>query len=183
MNNSYANLGEVAALIGEEPQMTHQAYYQLRLVYNLLNKIGEADIVKLGVWSANFGVLYALKHGRKLSSSDLSQSVLSGLSNLTSLIDRMERDGLVTRLHDEKDRRKTLLELTEEGERICQTVVPSHLDWIMKTMAVFSDNELEEFCRLLGILWTELVKQAEEADISYPHPRPLKPDISSSNHK
>lgn len=167
MNNSLPNLNikEVAASIGKEPQMTIQAYYQLRLVYNLLNKIGGANIEKLGIRTAYYGVLYALKDGEKISSSELSQRVLSGLSNLTSLIDRMERDGLVTRLRDEKDRRKTLLKLTEAGERISQKVVSPHLEWIMKTMEVFSENELEEFSHLLEILWKELLKQAEEGRI------------------
>ena len=156
------NLRKAAESVSRESQKTSQAYYQLRLVYNLLNKIGGDNIEKSGIRTAYYGVLYALKDGEILSSSDLSKRVLSGLSNLTSLIDRMERDGLVIRLQDDIDRRKTLLKLTEEGELISQKVVSPHLEWIMKTMDVFSENQLEEFCHLLEILWKELLKQAQD---------------------
>ena len=158
-------LKELAAYIGAEQDQAAQTYYQLRIVYNLLDKVGAANIESYGVRTAYYGVLYALRGGKAITPSQLRHFVLSGVSNMTSLIDRMVRDGLVRRQRDEQDRRKVFISLTERGEEASRLVVARHVDWLKKTMAVFDEQGLEQFNRLLGLLWQEVCSQAGELGI------------------
>jgi MarR family transcriptional regulator, organic hydroperoxide resistance regulator len=162
---STIELKELAAHIGAEREQAAQTYYQLRIVYNLLNRVGSADIESHGVHTAYYGVLYALRGGKEITPSQLRHYVLSGISNMTSLIDRMVRDGLVRRWRDEQDRRKVKICLTERGEEASRRVVAGHVDWVKKTMAVFKEQDLEQFNRLLGLLWQEVCSQANELGI------------------
>jgi DNA-binding MarR family transcriptional regulator len=159
---SAIELKELAAHIGAEHDQAAQTYYQLRIVYNLLDKVGAADIEKHGVRTAYYGVLYALQGGKEITPSQLRHYVLSGVSNITSLIDRMVRDGLVRRRHDEQDRRRVIISLTEKGEEASRKVVAGHVDWVKNTMAVFNEQDLLWFNRLLGLLWREVCSQAGE---------------------
>jgi DNA-binding MarR family transcriptional regulator len=43
-------------------------------------------------------------------------------------VDRAERSGLVRREHDEKDLRRSLVQLTPQGETLLQKLVSEHLD-------------------------------------------------------
>lgn len=162
---SATELKELAAHIGAEQDQAAQTYYQLRIVYNLLDKLGAVDIESYGVRTAYYGVLYALQGGKEITPSQLRHFVLSGVSNMTALIDRMVRDGLVRRRRDEQDRRKVFICLTEQGEEASRRVVPVHVDWVKKTMADFSEKDLEQFNRLLGLLWQKVCSQAVELGV------------------
>ncbi|WP_307816521.1 MarR family winged helix-turn-helix transcriptional regulator [Nocardioides limicola] len=51
------------------------------------------------------------------SMSEVAGAMTCGPSNVTGLADRLERLGLIVRVPDPRDRRVTLLELTDEGRR------------------------------------------------------------------
>src|SRR3954471_22881633 len=57
-----------------------------------------------------------------LSLSDLSDRIRAQNSTVTGIIDRMEREGLVTRARSTEDRRVVKIKLTEKGQRIRQGV-------------------------------------------------------------
>ncbi len=158
-------LKELVARISHEQDQAAQVYCQLRIVYTLLSRVGAADIESYGVQAAYYGVLYALQGGKEATPSQLRHYVLSGVSNVTALIDRMVRDGLVRRWHDEDDRRKVKICLTERGEEACQQVVPGHVAWVKKTMSIFSEGDLKQFDRLLGRLWQAVRSQEIELNI------------------
>jgi DNA-binding MarR family transcriptional regulator len=53
----------------------------------------------------------------QISLGQLASQLAFVKSNATQLVDRLEADGLVRRVHSEDDRRCTLIELTDEGQR------------------------------------------------------------------
>ena len=52
-----------------------------------------------------------------MSPTELSEIVLRSSGGMTQILDRLERAGLVARAPDPDDRRKVLVELTDEGLR------------------------------------------------------------------
>jgi DNA-binding MarR family transcriptional regulator len=63
--------------------------------------------------------LFALKHlDGPLPMGALAESLHCDSSNVTGIVDRLEKRGLVERRADERDRRVKLLVLTDEGERV-----------------------------------------------------------------
>lgn len=58
-------------------------------------------------------ILYVLWQKDNISIVELSKSVGLAKTTLTSMLDRMEENGLIKRLPDENDRRKSILVLTD----------------------------------------------------------------------
>ena len=60
-------------------------------------------------------ILYVLWQKDGISIKTLSEQCGLAITSLTSMLERMEKQGLLRRENDEKDRRKTLLFLTERA--------------------------------------------------------------------
>ena len=76
----------------------------------------EAALEPLGLSLAKFGALSRLVAAdRPLPLSTLAERCSCVRSNITQLVDRLEAERLVARVHDPRDRRSILAELTEEG--------------------------------------------------------------------
>ena len=57
-----------------------------------------------------------------LSSADLSRQMYVTPSNITGIIDRLEKKGLVERIRQEGDRRIALITLTQSGQELGKTI-------------------------------------------------------------
>jgi DNA-binding MarR family transcriptional regulator len=60
-----------------------------------------------------------LVHG-EMSSADLSRNLYMTPANITGVIDRLEKKGLVERIRQQLDRRVALISLTESGKGLSQ---------------------------------------------------------------
>jgi DNA-binding MarR family transcriptional regulator len=77
----------------------------------------EGALSTVGLSLAKFGVLTQLAESEDaLALSDLAATQSCVRSNITQLIDRLEREGLVRRVDDPADRRVVRAELTPSGE-------------------------------------------------------------------
>jgi DNA-binding MarR family transcriptional regulator len=79
----------------------------------------EAAVSPLGLSLAKLGVMHPLAEAREpLPLSELAQRTHCVRSNITQLVDRLEKDGLVRRRPDPDDRRGVLATLTPAGEQV-----------------------------------------------------------------
>lgn len=103
--------------------------------------------------SSQFAVLEALYHLGSLTQGEISQKVLKSGSNMTTVIDNLERDGLVRRKRDANDRRVVHVHLTEAGENKVEAVLPGHIAALVEELSVLSATEQEtlgKLCKKLG---------------------------------
>lgn len=103
---------------------------------------------------SQFGVLEILYHLGPLTLGDISAKALKSSSNITTVVDNLERDGLVCRERDTKDRRVIYVHLTEAGSRKLEAVLPGHVAALVDEFKVLSASEQE----LLGTLCKKLGK-------------------------
>jgi MarR family 2-MHQ and catechol resistance regulon transcriptional repressor len=102
---------------------------------------------------SQFAVLEALFHLGPLTQGEVSTKVLKSGSNITTVIDNLERDGLVRRERDAKDRRVVHVHLTESGQERLKAVLPIHIAALVDEFSVLSKNEQEtlaSLCKKLG---------------------------------
>src|ERR1700754_564907 len=59
--------------------------------------------------------------------TDLTGTMMLTSSGTTKRLDKREREGLIARAPDPKDRRGTLIALTEKGRALIDEVTPAHL--------------------------------------------------------
>ena len=106
-----------------------------------------------GMTETQFGVLEALLHKGPLTHHEVAEKILRTRGNMTSVVDRLERAGLVARRRCDVDRRRVFLELTREGDRVASEAFTRMREAIGREMSVLEPHELVELwrlCRKLG---------------------------------
>lgn len=99
--------------------------------------------------------LLAQAEGRRLPLSVLAKRLRCAKSNVTGLVNRLEADGLVRRVVDPRDRRRSLAELTEDGARRLSAATPEHKAALADTVGELSLAERKDLLRLLQKLSRE----------------------------
>ena len=82
----------------------------------------------------------------------LSRRMLVTAGNLTGLVDRAVRDGVVVRKADASDRRLVRVHLTAKGQRLARELIPAHAARVAKLTSGLDVAERRELRRLLGRL-------------------------------
>jgi MarR family transcriptional regulator, 2-MHQ and catechol-resistance regulon repressor len=123
-----------------------------RCTNSLLARLAERNTIGDLTYS-QFAVLEALYHLGSLTQGDISAKVLKSGSNMTTVIDNLERNGLVRRERDASDRRVIHVHLTEAGSSKIESVLPGHVAALVEEFSVLSASEQEtlgELCKKLG---------------------------------
>ena len=106
-----------------------------------------------GLTLGQFGVLEALLHRGPLSQCDLGAKLLRSGSNVTTIVDNLEKRALVRRTRRPDDRRVVDVSLTTKGRRIIVALFPDHARRIARHFAVLPADDqarLGASCRTLG---------------------------------
>ena len=112
---------------------------------------------------AKFIVLVILEfNGGTMTSAKLAAKTGTKPHNITKLIDRLERDGLVVTRKHEGDRRYVYISLTDEGRSILGKGKLVAHDVVEKTMASLSGSDLAALDRILHILKKNLTDIKDE---------------------
>jgi len=102
---------------------------------------------------SQFGVLEALFHLGPQCQNVLGNKILKSNSNMTTVIDNLEKRDLVKRERSLEDRRMITIILTEKGKALIEKVLPQHVASIAKQFEVLTPEEhvqLGEILRKLG---------------------------------
>ncbi|HET6182861.1 MAG TPA: MarR family transcriptional regulator [Acetobacteraceae bacterium] len=118
----------------------------------------EPRLASRGLTSTQLGVLEALLHVGPMTQRELGRKVLTSAGNMTDVVDKLERRGLVQRSRKPGDRRAVQVELTKSGREHIAALFPLHAEDIAHAMAGLSVAEL----RALGSLLRKLGRQAAE---------------------
>lgn len=131
--------------------MGEQSLIAIFRSYNAVLKEFNRLFARFGLTEPQFNILLLLarqgKEGMVLSEIGAKMSVSK--ANITGLIDRLAREGLVVRENHADDRRARLAKMTEAGLDLLKKVVPLHCE---KINTVTSALEEEEKKRLIQSL-------------------------------
>jgi len=123
-----------------------------RCTNSVLARLAERNTIGDLTYS-QFAVLEALYHLGHLTQGEVSGKILKSTSNITTVIDNLERAGLVRRERDTNDRRVIHVHLTEAGKEKVEAVLPGHVAALVDEFKVLSASEQEtlgELCKKLG---------------------------------
>lgn len=103
---------------------------------------------------SQLGVLESLYHLGPMFQSDLSAKLLKSSGNLTTVVDNLEKRGLVVRERPPEDRRYVQVSLTPKGRSLIAPLFPEHVGEIVGTMSALTLEEqaqLARLCKKLGL--------------------------------
>ncbi len=109
----------------------------------------EPRLTAAGLTHTQLGVLEAILHLGPLTQRVLGKKVLTSPANLTDLIDKLARRGLVVRCRVAADRRNVEVDLTPAGRDFIGDLFPHHAQDIAGAMAGLTDAEIATLDTLL----------------------------------
>ncbi|MFS0865552.1 MarR family winged helix-turn-helix transcriptional regulator [Fredinandcohnia sp. 179-A 10B2 NHS] len=114
----------------------------LRYISGIIKQKGREILSNFTITTPQFLALqWLLEHG-DMTIGELSNKMFLACSTTTDLVDRMEKNNLVMRVKDPKDRRVVRIHLLEEGERIIEEVIKKRQDYLHEIMENFTGDEV-----------------------------------------
>jgi DNA-binding MarR family transcriptional regulator len=97
--------------------------------------------------------MLAVKHVGKekgIAQNAISKLLLVTTSNMTRMIDKLEKDGYVERVHQVGDRRVNLIKITKKGSDLLDAIWPHYKEKIDKPVgATLTNSEKVQMNKLL----------------------------------
>jgi DNA-binding MarR family transcriptional regulator len=109
-----------------------------------------------GVSAPQAGVLVQLVHQPGLSSSEVARILGISPQAATVAVVDLEHEGLLERITDPAHRRIRRCYLTPAGQHIAEQCLPAALEVQEKLLALFDDQQREQFATLLRMFVGEL---------------------------
>jgi len=90
------------------------------------------------------------RHPEGLKMNELSRLLMVTGGNVTTIVDQLEKEGLVERLDEPADRRAFRIHLTRTGERTFADMAREHEEWVLGLVSGLSRREQDDLLRLLA---------------------------------
>jgi DNA-binding MarR family transcriptional regulator len=131
----------------------HEAILNIYFTASMMKKRADVFFGQFGLTDVQFNLMELLRYqsGKEggLSQAQISDMMLVNRANITSLIDRMEKAGLVVRTDHSNDRRYNIIKLTSKGEKLFTKVEPHYTEQVHKVMASLDESELKKLMTML----------------------------------
>ena len=131
----------------------HEALLNVYYTASMMKKKADVFFTQYGLTDVQFNLLTLLyfHSGPQggLSQAQISDMMLVNRANITSLVDRMEKAGSVTRNAHDKDRRFNIVKLTTKGKNLFETVEPIYIKETKRIMKPLRQTQMKT---LMGIL-------------------------------
>lgn len=140
---------------------------QAWLEFSRLVDLGQRDLSNaLRCHQINAGQLHLLmtvRGNEGLTQQEIAGHLCHTKANVSQLLDKMERSGLVRRTADGRSYR---VALTEEGSALVDTVVPELESIMERQFSPLNSIDRSEFFRMLQVLFETTTADAELAGVS-----------------
>ena len=133
----------------ETEQQALDAYVKLVRAANAVSARAHGRIARCrGLTETQFAVLEALLHRGEMTHGQVSARILKSGSNVTTVIDNLEKHGWVCRERDTRDRRVQTVRLTDAGRELIAGIFPEHARGVEEIFAALTPDEQRELARL-----------------------------------
>jgi DNA-binding MarR family transcriptional regulator len=134
------------------------AFLQLHSMLSLLTRLEESVCLdKTGISYQQFQVLLTVQSGDSpVSQSFVARRLQHKLNSISMIADRMEKQGLISRVRSNDDRREVHVSLTPLGCEKLKQAVEVGVPLSERVAGVLGDEELNEMTRLVTKLKTQI---------------------------
>ena len=124
-------------------------FSRLTKTANVISSEVHKHLAKHKLTTSQFGVLEALYKLGPMYQRDLAREIVKTTGNITTVIDNLEKNDLVRREREAKDRRYFMVVLTAKGQRLIKKIYPTHakqIDQAMKRLTKAEQERLQKIC-------------------------------------
>ena len=134
---------------------------RLRYISGTIKQNGRKILNNYPITSPQFIALQWLLEEGDLTIGELSNKISLAFSTTTDLVDRMEKNELVERTRDLKDRRVVRIHLLEKGKVIIHEVIEKRQVYLGEVLEKFTEEQTSSLNELLDFLH-EQMKMVDE---------------------
>jgi DNA-binding MarR family transcriptional regulator len=132
-----------------------------------VGRFKEAHFARYGLSDGRFFILMQLRRikeadGGASTPADLAERSGVSRATVTGLLDGLEKDGLISRLPRQDDRRMIDIRITDQGLKLLERTLPDHFLRLGTVMNALSKTEKETLIRLLTKLRESVTAVGEE---------------------
>jgi len=132
-------------------EITENLFYTLRLIHKKLLKVEDAALIK-DLSRPHFAIMMMLSEVGKLPISAIGKRLLIPKPQMTNLVDRLIKLGIVDRLPDLRDRRIINIALTNKGIEVLGELRKAIESNVRDKLTYLRNEELEELAVSLAKL-------------------------------
>jgi DNA-binding MarR family transcriptional regulator len=126
--------------------------YAMALLYNVVNNEIASQLKDFKLTPAKFNALMVIKHqgGKEgISQVEISKRLIVTASNMTRLLDKMEKEKLIVRVAQEGDRRVNVIQISEKGYSLLDKAWPGYIEKVKGLAARLNQEEQKDLAGLL----------------------------------
>jgi len=141
----------------------HEMGLNIILTGTLIAKEGDRILRPFGLTDSQFQILALLRDkadGGAMTQTELGNILLVNRSNITGLIDRMEKAGWVKRKPDSKDRRVNQISLSRKGQNVLVKAEKEYQERMAEVIGALSKKDYQQMAKSLQKL-RDRIHQAE----------------------
>lgn len=113
----------------------------LRKIDYIIRLKGREILSDFSITIPQFTALQVLINNKELTIGELSQKMALACSTITDLVDRMERNQLVIRKKDEKDKRVVRIDVLPKGHEIMEKVLEKRIKFLDSKMKGLTEQQ------------------------------------------
>jgi DNA-binding MarR family transcriptional regulator len=130
---------------------------KIRNIAKYLNEYTKDHLKCYNLTLGRFHVLRVIIESQPVSMGEIHEELHMANSTVTVIVDYLHEAGLVKRKRDTEDRRVVLLEITDEGRKIMESLLKKRQDFMKKSLIDMQDSA-EDLAQLLE----KLLNKVEE---------------------
>jgi DNA-binding MarR family transcriptional regulator len=132
----------------------------LRSTWIAVNKAAEVKLAKVGLTPEKAAVLWACKeYPGTLTPAEIARLVFRENQTIAGLLNRMEKEGLVTRVPKRKGHPFTEVKITSKGEKIASPGIEVYKGLIKGLASGLSVDEQKQLQKLLKVLRQKMLDE------------------------
>ncbi|GAA0456638.1 MarR family transcriptional regulator [Alkalibacillus silvisoli] len=134
----------------------------VRYISHMVKQRGREILNHYPITPPQFIALQWLLDSGDLTIGELSKKMYLAFSTTTELVDRMEKNELIERVRDPKDRRVVRIHLLDKGKAIIDEVIGKRQEYLQEVLKTYSLDEVEKLRSSMTQLY-DVMKEHEQA--------------------
>jgi len=126
-----------------------KTWIQLFRAYNKIRAKETSYIQSFGLTINQFQVLEVLYHRGDLNIGTITKLTMGTPGNTTVVVRNLKRDGYIVSKSDERDKRASILSITQKGSDLIEKLFPQHAKNLQSYFEVLDEDEMEILFHLL----------------------------------
>jgi len=131
----------------------HDLWKIIHMLHELMGRYEDNTLEEFGLTKEQYSILWIIETtnegNNSLILSDIATKLLRKISSTSTIVNRMEKNGLIKKFRDLPDQREIRIEITPKGKEVLKKSIKPHMTLMLNTFSIYSVEEINTILSLL----------------------------------